>query len=76
MFSSLFVSTRLQLVSYHRTKMPPKRQRVNEDVIAAEVVSAKEDAALKILTLMKMYDFSIKMLMDRLAGRSNPTAFD
>lgn len=56
--------------------MLPKRKRVNEDVLTAEVVSTKEEAMLTILTLMKQYDFSIGVLMDRLTGGSNPTTFD
>ena len=52
------------------------RKRVNEDVLTAEVVSTKEEATLTILTLMKQYDFSIGVLMDRLTGGSNPTTFD
>jgi hypothetical protein len=53
--------------------MPPKRKRGNEDALAAEIASTKEEATLTILTLMKTYDFSIEVLMDRLTGRSNPT---
>ena len=56
--------------------MLPKQKRVNEDVLTAEVVSTKEEAMLTILTLMKQYDFSIGVLMDRLMGGSNPTTFD
>lgn len=60
----------------NRIQMLPKRKRVNEDVLTAEVVSTKEEATLTILTLMKQYDFSIGVLMDRLTGGSNPTTFD
>ena len=46
--------------------MPPKRKRGNEDALAAEIASAsaKEEATLTILTLMKTYDFSIKTPLD------------
>ena len=53
--------------------MQPKRKRGKEDALAAEIASTKEKATLTILTLMKTYDFSIEVLMDRLTGRSNST---
>jgi hypothetical protein len=53
--------------------MRQKRKRGNEDALAAEIASTKEEATLTILTLMKTYDFSIEVLMDRLTGRSNST---